>query len=122
MFPTPVEDPTGGKLVNPAPDQNKGTALVSPDKSGENGASNTGNIDGKPDTGGNITTTPIPDALSQDDIAYISKIWSDKKIRHQLRMLMGTGPNMELSSLSIKMQNSMLKLRITLSLLPPREL
>ncbi|CNE08556.1 MULTISPECIES: hypothetical protein [Yersinia] len=34
-FPTPVDDPTGGKLVNPAPDQNKGTALVTPDKSGE---------------------------------------------------------------------------------------
>ncbi|MDN0117980.1 hypothetical protein QVN83_03210 [Yersinia frederiksenii] len=52
VFPTPVDDPTGGKLINPAPDQNKGTALVTPDKSGENGATNTGNMDGNPDMGG----------------------------------------------------------------------
>ncbi|AAM85275.1 hypothetical protein YPPY66_3121 [Yersinia pestis PY-66] len=35
VFPNPVDDPTGGKLINSAPDQNKGTALVTPDKSGE---------------------------------------------------------------------------------------
>ena len=29
--------------------------------------------------GGNTTTTPVAGELSQDDIAYISKIWSDKK-------------------------------------------
>ncbi|MDN0096938.1 hypothetical protein [Yersinia rohdei] len=49
----------GAKLINPAPDKNKGTALVTPDKSGENGATNTENIDGKPDTGGNTTVTPL---------------------------------------------------------------
>ncbi|UNK22917.1 hemagglutinin repeat-containing protein [Yersinia intermedia] len=70
-FPTPVDDPTGGKLVNPAPDQNKGTALVSPDKSGENGASNTGSTDGKPDVGGNSTVTPIPEQ-NKDDLAYLA--------------------------------------------------
>ena len=43
------------------------------------GTTNTGNTEGKPDTGGNTTVTPIPGGLSQDDIAYISKIWSDKK-------------------------------------------
>ncbi|MGP2543994.1 hemagglutinin repeat-containing protein [Yersinia sp. 2541 StPb PI] len=71
-FPTPVDDPTGGKLVNPAPDQNKGMALVTPDKSGENGASNTGNIDGKPNTGGNSTVTPIPEQ-NKDDLAYLAE-------------------------------------------------
>ncbi|WP_414826256.1 toxin C-terminal domain-containing protein [Yersinia aldovae] len=70
-FPTPVGDPTGGKLVNPAPDQNKGTALVTPDKSGENGASNTGSTDGKPDVGGNSTVTPIPEQ-NKDDLAYLA--------------------------------------------------
>ncbi|CNF39965.1 VENN motif pre-toxin domain-containing protein, partial [Yersinia intermedia] len=71
-FPTPVDDPTGGKLVNPAPDQNKGTALVSPDKSGENGASNTGSTDSKPDVGGNSTVTPIPEQ-NKDDLAYLAE-------------------------------------------------
>lgn len=71
-FPTPVGDPTGGKLVNPAPDQNKGTALVTPDKSGENGASNTGSTDSKPDVGGNSTVTPIPEQ-NKDDLAYLAE-------------------------------------------------
>uniref|UniRef100_UPI0016437517 hemagglutinin repeat-containing protein n=1 Tax=Yersinia alsatica TaxID=2890317 RepID=UPI0016437517 len=72
VFPTPVDDPTGGKLINPAPDQNKGTALVTPDKSGENGATNTGNMDGKPNTGGNTTSTPVAEQ-DKDDLAYTSE-------------------------------------------------
>ncbi|CFR02078.1 hemagglutinin/adhesin repeat-containing protein [Yersinia frederiksenii] len=71
VFPTPVDDPTGGKLINPAPDQNKGTALVTPDKSSENGATNTGSTDGKPYVGGNSTVTPIPEQ-NKDDLAYLA--------------------------------------------------
>ncbi|HGC8067100.1 TPA: VENN motif pre-toxin domain-containing protein, partial [Yersinia enterocolitica] len=72
-FPTPVDDPTGGKLVNPAPDQNKGTVLVTPDKSGENGASNTGSTDGKPDTGWNVLVNPGADQLTRDEQAYLAE-------------------------------------------------
>ncbi|EPH6016651.1 VENN motif pre-toxin domain-containing protein, partial [Yersinia enterocolitica] len=72
-FPTPVDDPTDGKLVNPAPDQNKGTVLVTPDKSGENGASNTGSTDGKPDTGGNVLVNPGADQLTRDEQAYLAE-------------------------------------------------
>lgn len=73
VFPTPGEDPTGGKLVNPIPDQNKGTTLVTPDQSGEQGSSHTGNTEGKPDTGGNTTVTPIPDAASPSDLIYLNE-------------------------------------------------
>ncbi|WP_025121277.1 MULTISPECIES: hemagglutinin repeat-containing protein [unclassified Serratia (in: enterobacteria)] len=73
VFPTPGEDPTGGKLVNPIPDQNKGTTLVAPDQSGEQGSNHTGNTDGKPDTGGNTTVTPIPDAPSSSDLIYLNE-------------------------------------------------
>ncbi|CNE86259.1 hemagglutinin repeat-containing protein [Yersinia frederiksenii] len=73
VFPTPVDDPTGGKLINPAPDQNKGTALVTPDKSGENGATNTGNMDGNPDMGGNVLVSPGADPLTKKDIVYLSE-------------------------------------------------
>ncbi len=34
VFPAGEKDPTGGKLENPIPDQNKGTSLVTPDQSG----------------------------------------------------------------------------------------
>ncbi len=73
VFPTPGEDPTGGKLVNPIPDQNKGTTLVTPDQSGEQGSSHTGNTEGKPETGGNTTVTPIPDAASPSDLIYLNE-------------------------------------------------
>ncbi len=66
------DDLTGGKLVNPAQDQNKGTSLVTPDRSGEQGPSNTGNTDGLPDTGGNTTVTPIP-TQNKDDLAYLAE-------------------------------------------------
>ena len=66
------DDLTGGKLVNPAHDQNKGTSLVTPDRSGEQGPSNTGNTDGLPDTGGNTTVTPIP-TQNKDDLAYLAE-------------------------------------------------
>lgn len=36
---------------------------------GDQGATNTGNVDGAPDVGGNTTTTPVAGELSQDDIA-----------------------------------------------------
>ncbi|MFW5393436.1 hemagglutinin repeat-containing protein [Yersinia sp. 2544 StPb PI] len=93
-FPTPVDDPTGGKLVNPAPDQNKGTALVSPDKNGENGASNTGSTDGKPDVGGNSTVTPIPEQ-NKDDLAYTSD--SSKYVPSPKHAAGGWGTPMDLS-------------------------
>lgn len=72
IFPQPDRDLTGGKLVNPVQDQNKGTTLTTPDQSGQQGATNTGNVDGKPDTGGNITVTPIPDGPNKDDSAYLA--------------------------------------------------
>ncbi|MEM6134110.1 hemagglutinin repeat-containing protein [Pantoea sp. 3.5.1] len=69
----PVDDDlTGGKLVNPAQDENKGTPLISPDRSGEQGSSNTGNTDGMPDTGGNTTVTPISEQ-NKDDLAYLAE-------------------------------------------------
>jgi len=73
VFPTPGEDPTGGKLVNPIPDQNKGITLVTPDQSGEQGSSHTGNTEGKPDIGGSTTVTPIPDAASPSDLIYLNE-------------------------------------------------
>ncbi|MBD2812817.1 hypothetical protein ID853_18555 [Xenorhabdus sp. Vera] len=36
------------------------------------GPYNTGNTEGKPDTGSNITVTPIPDAPNMDDLAYLA--------------------------------------------------
>ncbi len=71
-LPIADKDPTGGKLENPAPAENTATTLTTPDQSGENGASDTGNTEGAPATAGNTTTTPIPDGPSQDDIAYLA--------------------------------------------------
>ena len=50
----------------------KGTPLVTPDRSGEQGSSNTGNTDGMPDTGGNTTVTPISEQ-NKDDLAYLAE-------------------------------------------------
>ncbi|WP_413483580.1 VENN motif pre-toxin domain-containing protein [Morganella psychrotolerans] len=61
-----------GKLENPAPEQSKGTSLVTPNPSDEKGITNTGNTDGKPDVGGNTTVTPIPDGPNKDDFIYMS--------------------------------------------------
>ena len=69
-FPAGEKDPTGGKLENPIPYQNKGTSLVTPDQSGGQGASSTGNSDGAPDVGGN-TTTPVAEQ-NPDDLAYLA--------------------------------------------------
>ncbi len=66
------DDLTGGKLINPAQDESKGTSLITPDRSGEQGASNTGNTDGAPGTGGNTTVTPIPEQ-NEDDLAYLAE-------------------------------------------------
>ncbi|MBD2812631.1 hypothetical protein ID853_17560, partial [Xenorhabdus sp. Vera] len=37
------------------------------------GITHTGNTDGKPDTGGNSTITPLPDGASKDDLAYLAE-------------------------------------------------
>lgn len=66
------DDLTGGRLVNPAQDENKGTSLVTPDQSGDRGAGHTGNTEGAPDTGGNSTVTPIPEQ-NKDDLAYLAE-------------------------------------------------
>ncbi|MEN4693680.1 HNH/endonuclease VII fold putative polymorphic toxin [Pantoea agglomerans] len=50
----------------------KGTPLVTPDQSGEQGSRNTGNTDGMPDTGGNTTVTPISEQ-NKDDLAYLAE-------------------------------------------------
>ncbi|CFR32157.1 PAAR/S-type pyocin domain-containing protein [Yersinia frederiksenii] len=71
----------GSGLTNTGGDQTAGNSLnhTGGGNTTGQGATDTGNRDGKPDTGGDSTVTPIPEGLSQDDIAYISKIWSDKK-------------------------------------------
>ncbi|WP_337022269.1 VENN motif pre-toxin domain-containing protein [Pantoea anthophila] len=69
----PVDDDlTGGKLVNPVQEENKGTTLVTPGWSGEQEISNTGNTDGLPDMGGNTTVTPVPEQ-NKDDLAYLAE-------------------------------------------------
>lgn len=73
IFPQPDRDLTGGKLVNPVQEQNKGTTLTTPDNTGQQGAMNTGNTDGVPETGGNTTVTPIPDGPGLDDLAYLAE-------------------------------------------------
>ncbi|PKE28801.1 hypothetical protein CWS43_20635 [Rahnella sp. AA] len=72
IFPQPDRDLTGGKLVNPAQDESKGTSLVTPDQSGGQGVSNTGNTDGPISTGGSSTTTPVAEQ-NPDDLAYLAK-------------------------------------------------
>ncbi|AUH02521.1 hypothetical protein CWC46_12965 [Prodigiosinella confusarubida] len=71
-LPIADKDPTGGKLENPAPTENTATTLTTPDQSGENGASDTGNTEGAPATAGNTTTTLIPDGPNKDDLAYLA--------------------------------------------------
>ncbi|MCG7399093.1 VENN motif pre-toxin domain-containing protein [Pantoea sp. ACRSC] len=73
IFPQPDRDLTGGKLVNPAQDQSKGTTLTTPDQSGQQGVSNTGNVDGAPDTGGNILVNPGADPFTKKDVVYLSE-------------------------------------------------
>lgn len=72
-LPVADKDPTGGKLENPAQDENKETTLTTPDQSDQNGASHTGNSSGVSDTGGNTTVTPIPDGPNKDDLAYLAE-------------------------------------------------
>ncbi|XBS69810.1 hypothetical protein ABK905_26615 [Acerihabitans sp. KWT182] len=67
-----ADDLTGGKLENPLPIPDNKNVLISPDQRGEQGASHTGNVDGKPDTGGDATVTPIPAGPSRDDLIYLS--------------------------------------------------
>lgn len=70
----PIPDQQGGTtLINPIPDQQGGTVLINPDKSGEQGASNTGNQEDVPDVGGNSLVNPIPDGQTKDDWIYISE-------------------------------------------------
>ncbi|WP_181949879.1 toxin C-terminal domain-containing protein [Yersinia similis] len=42
------------------------------DQSTGQGATNTGNTDGKPDAGGSSTVTPIPEGANKDDLAYLA--------------------------------------------------
>lgn len=52
-----------------------------PDQSGEQGSSHTGNTEGKPDTGGNTTVTPIPDAASPSDLIYLNERIPGENVR-----------------------------------------
>ncbi|MGJ8517579.1 hemagglutinin repeat-containing protein [Carnimonas bestiolae] len=70
-FPQADNDLTGGKLVNPAQDQHKGTTLVTPDQSDQNGATHTGDSSDAPDLGGNTYTNPITDQDKGDNV-YLS--------------------------------------------------
>ncbi|TCV90926.1 VENN motif pre-toxin domain-containing protein, partial [Biostraticola tofi] len=72
IFPQPERDLTGGKLSNPILDENKGTSLTTPDKTGQQGVSHTGNTEGLLETGRNTTVTPIPEGPKKDDLAYLA--------------------------------------------------
>ena len=45
--------------------------MISPDQSGDQGASNTGNTDGPISAGGNTTSTPVAEQ-NKDDLAYLA--------------------------------------------------
>jgi len=72
------DDLTGGKLVHPAQDESKGTSLVTPDQSGEQGAGNTGNTEGAPDTGGNVLANPGANPFTKKDVVYLSETSNSK--------------------------------------------
>ncbi|WP_293001026.1 VENN motif pre-toxin domain-containing protein [Pantoea sp.] len=81
----PVDDDlTGGKLVNPGQDESKGTSLITPDRSGDQGVSNTGNTDAVSDTGGNTTVTPIAEQ-NKDELAYLAE-GRDNRLPHSVIM------------------------------------
>jgi filamentous hemagglutinin len=67
---------TWGNRLSPL--DNSGQVNTGPNHTGneENvsgvGPYNTGNTEGKPNTGSNITVTPIPDAPNKDDLAYLA--------------------------------------------------
>ncbi|MEI2264974.1 hypothetical protein MKZ79_06990 [Erwinia sp. CGal63] len=90
------DDLTGGKLVNPVQEESKGTWLATPDRSGEQAASNTGNTEGAPDTGGSSTVTPIPEQ-NKDDLAYLSDSSENKYVPSPKHALGGWGTPMDLS-------------------------
>ena len=94
VFPVGEKDPTGGKLVNPAQDESKGTSLVTPDQSGGQGASNTGNTDGPISAGGSSTSTPIAEQ-NPDDLAYSSE--NSKYVPSPKHAAGGWGTPMDLS-------------------------
>ncbi|MFP3360853.1 hypothetical protein R0K17_26425, partial [Planococcus sp. SIMBA_143] len=62
-----------GKLENPVPDQSKGTSLVAPNPSDDKKITNTGNVDGQRDVGGNILINPRQDPLKLKDVVYLSE-------------------------------------------------
>lgn len=68
----------GSRLVTLVPEENKGTALVTPDQSGEQGASHTGNTEGVPDMGGNVFVNPGADSFTEKDVVYLSENSSAK--------------------------------------------
>ncbi|RRZ86352.1 VENN motif pre-toxin domain-containing protein, partial [Erwinia sp. 198] len=72
IFPAPDKPLTIGSLENPLPENRRGTTLTTPDQRRLNGATNTGNTEGAPDTGGNTTVTPVPNGPNKDDLAYLS--------------------------------------------------
>lgn len=72
-IPAAKDDLIGGKLENPVADPNKDTALVTPDQRGEQGATHTGNSDGKSDTDGNVLVNPGVDPFTKKDVVYLSE-------------------------------------------------
>ncbi|WP_261821318.1 hemagglutinin repeat-containing protein, partial [Pragia fontium] len=71
-LPIPEQDPNGGKLVNPITDQQGGTALVNPDRSGEQGIVNTGGdqvsgVGGTTNTGNQEDSPDLPNHMISDD-------------------------------------------------------
>ncbi|WP_315850683.1 toxin C-terminal domain-containing protein [Yersinia massiliensis] len=64
----------GSGLTNTGGDQTAGNSLnhTGGDNTTGQGDTDTGNRDGKPDTGGNSTVTLIPEGPNKDDLAYLA--------------------------------------------------
>ena len=72
VFPKPDRDLTDGKLVNPGYSDQQGIVNTGNHQPLELGPTHTCNSDGLVNTGGTSTSTPIPDAPSKDDLAYLA--------------------------------------------------
>ncbi len=72
ILPIPWNDPTGGKLTNPAIDQVGELSLSTPDQREEQAASHTGETGNVPVTAIGTTETPIPAGPDSDSLAYLA--------------------------------------------------
>ncbi len=71
IFPQPDRDVTGGRLISPAQDENKGTSLVTPDRSGSNSSIITISPETQPGKNDGIFINPKP--VENTGSSYISE-------------------------------------------------